>query len=121
MVRLPDEEAAFDNPSGPKVVPGNYQVRLTVDGQTQEQPLRVVMDPRSPATPEVLTQQMQLASEMFTETMEARRALAEIGAVQKQIAEDQRKQESQNPRLRSALEEAQSGLANILTKKNGDP
>ena len=38
------------NPSGPKVVPGTYQLRLTVDGRTQSQSLKVTMDPRSPAT-----------------------------------------------------------------------
>jgi len=32
-----DEEAEFRNPSGPKVIPGNYEVRLTVDGQSQKQ------------------------------------------------------------------------------------
>jgi len=115
------EEAAFNNPSGPKVVPGNYQVHLTVDGQTQDQPLQVVMDPRSSATPEVLTQQLQLGSEMFAETMEARRALAEINAVQKQISDHQRKLGDQSPGLKSSLEEAQSGLANILIRKDNDP
>jgi photosystem II stability/assembly factor-like uncharacterized protein len=33
-------------PQGPWVLPGEYTVRLTVDGQTQEQPLQVKMDPR---------------------------------------------------------------------------
>jgi hypothetical protein len=54
-----DEEAEYHNPSGPKIVPGIYQVRLTVDGKTQNQPLQVIMDPRSPAAPEVLAQQLQ--------------------------------------------------------------
>jgi hypothetical protein len=118
---IADEEAAFNNPSGPKVVPGTYQVRLTVDGQTQTQPLQVVMDPRSPATHEVLAQQLQLANQIFAETMEARRALAEINAIQKQISDDQRKLGDQSPALKSLLEEAQSGIANILNKKDNDP
>jgi len=33
-------------PQGPLVLPGNYEVRLTVDGQTFRQPLTVKMDPR---------------------------------------------------------------------------
>src|SRR5580698_10216205 len=73
-----DEDAAFQNPSGPKAVPGIYQVRLTIDGQFQSQPLEVAMDPRSAATPEVLLQQLQLGNQIFAETVEARRALAEI-------------------------------------------
>ena len=30
-----DEEAEYRNPSGPKAVPGAYEVRLTVDGKAQ--------------------------------------------------------------------------------------
>jgi len=116
-----DEEAEFRSPSGPKVVPGIYQVRLTVDGQVQSQPLHVAMDPRSSATPEVLLQQLQLANQMFAETMEARRALAEINSVLKRISDAQRGPEEQSPELKAALAEAQSGIAKILTNKNNDP
>ena len=86
-----DEDTDYHNPSGPKAVPGIYQVRLTVDGKTQNQSLKVVMDPRSPATPEVLAQQLQLGQRIFGETIEARRALAEIDSVQKQLADIQQK------------------------------
>jgi photosystem II stability/assembly factor-like uncharacterized protein len=116
-----DEEAAFNNPGGPKAVPGMYQVRLTVDGQTHEQPLQVVMDPRSSATPEVLRQQLQLGNQMFAETLEARRALAEINAVQKQILDNQHKLQDQSPAVKSLLEEAQSGLSKILTRRDNAP
>jgi len=68
-------------------VPGIYQVRLTVDGKAQDQPLKVVMDPRSPATAEVLAQQLRLGQQIFGETIAARRALAEIESVQKQLTE----------------------------------
>ena len=117
-----DEDAEMRNPSGPKAVPGIYQVRLTVDGKTQNQSLKVIMDPRSPATPEVLAQQLKLGQQMFGETIEARRALAEIGSVQKQLADIQQKvgQEkvaSQSAQLKSALAEAQSGISKILTNK----
>jgi hypothetical protein len=117
-----DEEAEYRNPSGPKAVPGIYQIRLTVDGKAQEQSLKVVMDPRSPATAEVLAQQLQLGQQIFGETVEARRALAEIDSVQKQLTEIQQKVgpqklAEQNPRLNAALAEAQSGLARILTNK----
>jgi photosystem II stability/assembly factor-like uncharacterized protein len=33
-------------PQGPLVLPGKYEVRMTVDGQTYRQPLEVKMDPR---------------------------------------------------------------------------
>jgi len=116
-----DEDAAFQNPSGPKAVPGIYQVRLTIDGQFQSQPLEVAMDPRSAATPEVLLQQLQLGNQIFAETVEARRALAEIASVQKQISELQPKLEEKNPELKSALAEIQSGMTKIITRKDSDP
>jgi photosystem II stability/assembly factor-like uncharacterized protein len=116
-----DEDAASRNPSGPKAVPGVYQVRLTIDGQFQSQPLEVAMDPRSAATPEVLLQQLQLGKQIFAETVEARRALAEIASVQKQISEVQPKLEEKNPELKSALAEIQSRMSEIITRKDSDP
>ena len=117
-----DEDADYHNPSGPKAVPGIYQIRLTVDGKTQDQSLQVVMDPRSPATSEVLAQQLQLGRRIFAETVEARRALAEIGSVQKQLADiqqklPQQKSEAQGAQLKLALSEAQSAIGKILTNK----
>jgi photosystem II stability/assembly factor-like uncharacterized protein len=112
-----DEDSEMRNPSGPKAVPGIYQIRLTVDGKAQNQSLKVVMDPRSPATPEVLAQQLKLGQQMFGETMEARRALGEIGSVQKQLAEVQQKLGAQSAQLKSALAEAESAINKILTNK----
>jgi photosystem II stability/assembly factor-like uncharacterized protein len=48
--------------NGPAVLPGNYTVKLTVGGETQTQPLRVVLDPRLAAdgiTTPVLTELLQ--------------------------------------------------------------
>ncbi len=115
--RVRTKTSEYRNPSGPKAVPGIYQVRLTVDGKTQDQSLKVIMDPRSPATPEVLAQQLQLGQQIFGETIEARRALAEIGSVQKQLADIQQKPGAQSAPLKSALAEAQSGIGKILTNK----
>jgi hypothetical protein len=112
-----DEEADLRNPSGPKVIPGTYQIRLVVDGQSQTQSLEVRMDPRSPATPEVLSEQFRMAKEMFDETVEARRALAEITAVQKQLTEAQQKAAAQSPEFKSDLTDAQSSINNILDSK----
>jgi len=119
---IEDEEDENRNPRGPKAVPGMYRVRLTVDGKTQDQPLEVIMDPRSSATPEILAQQLQLGQQIYGETIEARRALAEIGSVQKQLADIQEKLGQQKPgtqseRLKSALAEVQSGIGQILTNK----
>jgi len=119
---IEDEESENRDPKGPKVTPGMYQVRLTVEGKTQDQPLKVIMDPRSPATPEILAQQLQLGRQIYGETIEARRALAEIGSVQKQLADIQKKLGQQrlgtrSGQLRSALAEAGAGIGRILTNQ----
>lgn len=103
-------------------MPGNYEVRLTVDGKVQNQLLTVVMDPRSPATSQVLAQQLRLGRQIFNETMEARRTLAEIDSVQRQLAEIQKKVGEQKPEVRdasvvSALTDAQSLLSKMVINK----
>ena len=113
-----DDDSEYRTPNGPKSAPGNYRIRLTVDGKSQEQPLEVIMDPRSPATPDVLAHQFQLAQEIFGETLEARRALAEIGSAQKQLADTQQKSGERNENLKTALAAAQSELLEILTNTN---
>jgi hypothetical protein len=57
-------------PRGPLVLPGRYTVRLTVDGQRSEQPLRVTMDPRVTVAAEVLSAQLDFQ----------RRAIASMSA-----------------------------------------
>ena len=56
-----NEEAEFSGfGGGPQVLPGAYEARLTVDGKTYTQPLRVKLDPRSTATEAELTAQLDL-------------------------------------------------------------
>ncbi len=109
-----DEDSEYGNPSGPKTVPGTYQVRLTIDGKTQAQSLKIIMDPRSAATVETLAQQFQLGRQIFGETIEARRALAEINSVQKQLTDIQAKPEAQSAQVKSALAEARLAIGKIL-------
>jgi photosystem II stability/assembly factor-like uncharacterized protein len=112
-----DEESEYRNPSGPKAVPGMYQVRLTVNGETQNQPLQVIMDPRSPATPETLQKQLDLAQQIYAETLAARRVLVEIGSVQKKLTDALQKLGEQNPALKTALGDAQSEIEKVLANK----
>jgi photosystem II stability/assembly factor-like uncharacterized protein len=111
-----DEESEYRSPRGPKVVPGIYSARLTVDGKAQVQPLKVVMDPRSPATPEILRQQLQLGLQIFAETLEARRALAEIASLKKQLSDREQKLGENNSALKSALADARAEISKIEGK-----
>jgi hypothetical protein len=75
------------------------------------------MDPRSSATPEILQQRLDLAQQIYAETLEARRVLAEIGSVQKKLADSQQKLGDLLPAIKSALADAQTEIEKILTNK----
>ncbi len=49
-VQIPGAFYAGDPPRGPLVVPGTYQVKLTVRGKTQSAPLNIAIDPRIQST-----------------------------------------------------------------------
>jgi len=59
---------------GPFVVPGRYTVKLTANGQSYTQPLKVVMDPRSTATPAELTRQLDFSLMVVKEIARANQA-----------------------------------------------
>lgn len=72
------------NTSGPRAVPGSYQVKLTVDGKTLTESFEVKKDQRVPTTQEELQKQFDLLTKIrdkFTETSEA---ILQIRDVRKQ-------------------------------------
>jgi hypothetical protein len=71
----------------PRAVPGAYLVRLTIDGKTFSQPLKIVMDPRSSATARDLEEQLRLGLEIFAEAIRSRKVLSTIKSVQKQLTD----------------------------------
>jgi photosystem II stability/assembly factor-like uncharacterized protein len=75
------EDEGFGAPRGPRIVPGEYRVKLTVDDATLDAPLKVQMDPRSKATAAELVQQQNLGLEVFAKVRRSRQALAEIKVV----------------------------------------
>jgi photosystem II stability/assembly factor-like uncharacterized protein len=80
------DDGEGDIPRGPKAAPGTYTLELNVDGKPlAAQQLTVVMDPRSPTTQTDLQQEFKTSYKIFTFSLEARRALAEIGSVQEQL------------------------------------
>jgi photosystem II stability/assembly factor-like uncharacterized protein len=107
-------EDDFRTPRGPRAVPGNYQVKLTVDGKTLVQPLKIVMDPRSSAGPHDLEQQLQLGRQIFGEATGARQALSEIRSVQKQLSEAEQKLGDSHQELKTAVAQLQSEIGRIL-------
>jgi len=72
-------------PTSPWVMPGEYTVRLTVDGKASTQPLRVVMDPRVKTPAEGLAEQFRLSKQMYDGTVRAYAALDGLRSVREQI------------------------------------
>jgi len=105
----------YRSPRGPRAVPGAYQVRLTIDGKTLTQPLKIVMDPRSPATARDLEQQLQLGRQIFAEATSSRQTLAEMRSVQKQLSDLEPKLDSHHAQLKSAASQLQTEIRKILS------
>ncbi len=67
-------------PRGPWALPGAYTVRLTVDGRTLTQPLRLKMDPRVKTSPEDLRAQLDRSMEVARDMGRVRDALEGVKA-----------------------------------------
>jgi hypothetical protein len=72
--------------AGPKVLPGHYQVKLTVDGVSQTQPLEILPDPRGTATREELAKQFALHTEINALLSEVHDTVLDIRATRVKIA-----------------------------------
>lgn len=67
-------------PQGPLVLPDAYQVRLTVDGKSYTQPLKLNMDPRVLVPKSDMEAEFALASKLYRGLVQAGQALDEIAA-----------------------------------------
>jgi photosystem II stability/assembly factor-like uncharacterized protein len=67
-------------PQGPLVLPGAFQVKLTVDGATQTKPIEVALDPRIKTPPADLAKQFDLAMRIQKALIEAADAIRKGGS-----------------------------------------
>jgi hypothetical protein len=65
---------------GPKAVPGDYKVRLTVNGEAMEQPCKIIPDPRLPNTMEDYQKQFDFLMSVRDRVSEAHQAIIDIRA-----------------------------------------
>jgi hypothetical protein len=70
---------------GPLVLPGEYQIRLTVGGQIFSQPLRVELDPRVHVSIDDLIRQFQQEQEIFHSIRAAYHAYRQAREFQRQL------------------------------------
>jgi photosystem II stability/assembly factor-like uncharacterized protein len=70
---------------GPLVVPGTYQVRLTLDGKSQTQPFEVKKDPRVSTTPREFASQLALALQIRDKLTTINDDIIHIRDIRKQL------------------------------------
>ncbi|HEV8407901.1 MAG TPA: hypothetical protein VGQ34_08180, partial [Sphingomicrobium sp.] len=70
---------------GPRALPGNYQVRLTVDGKSETRPLVIAPDPSSTATADELRSQFELHRQINAELSAVDDAVLDIRATRTRL------------------------------------
>ena len=84
-VRFPGMILWSGETRGPRIVPGNYQVKLTVDGQTMTESFAVKSDPRLQTTAADYAKQLELALKIRDKLSETHNAIIQIRDVRKQV------------------------------------
>ena len=90
-------------PQGPSPLPGQYTVRLTVNGHTYNEPLTVKMDPRVKTTHEGLVEMFQLQSRLASLMSESTEEVTQAQSAHEQL-------EKLAPQASGALAEAISAF-----------
>lgn len=95
-----------NGPRGPLALPGQYTVKMTVGGQSQTQPLEIVVDPRVKSiNPADLQKQFALQMQVWGANAELHRAVNQIRELRAEIKGLQTRFEA-DPRLKPLLEQA---------------
>lgn len=98
--------------NGPMAAPGTYRVRLTVDGTTTTQPLRVVRDPRPAALTDAdIQEQFTLALRIRDRITDANEGVIRIRALREQV--NQRVEAARDAEVTRAAEALLTPLAEV--------
>ena len=98
---IPHDTPRF--PLGPTALPGNYSVRLTVDGKTSTAPLTIKMDPRVKTSAAGLQKKFQAETRMASIMTESAQALLQGGSIRAQLEKLKRTSATPRPRRPSKL------------------
>ncbi len=111
---------------GPMAVPGDYQVRVTANGQSETQPLTVMLDPREHVTVAQLQDQFKLALRIRDQVSEADDMVIKIRAINKEAKD--RADKAKDPTISSAgaslrdkLSTIEEEIYQIRNRANEDP
>ncbi len=108
-----DGMVLYSSPNvGPKAVPGTYQVRLKVNGESQTASFRVLKDPRLPNTEEDYRKQFDFLMQVRDEVSRANGAIVKIRTLKKDLAYLKEKAQAY-PELLGAVESFEARLSEI--------
>ncbi len=111
--------AMFGFGGGPWAVPGEYVVKLEVDGGTAQEPLMVKMDPRVKVSQEDLQKQFDLAQQILAKSAEVDAASRQAASVQEQLAAEASK--SKSGKTKKAIDAFEEKLEGVLGSPAGSP
>ncbi|MEQ8330727.1 MAG: hypothetical protein RH859_09720 [Longimicrobiales bacterium] len=114
---------------GPRVVPGRYQVRMTVDGESRTQDFEILMNPRAAASGVTLAdlqERFEFAAEIRDRVTDANEAVIRIRNIKAQV--DERLEASDNAELETLgmtvndrLGGVESEIYQVRNRSNQDP
>jgi hypothetical protein len=111
--------------SGPRVPPGKYTVRLTVEGKTQTQSFELKKDPRLATSPEDYAKQLSLSLQVRDKLSETNEAVIRIRGIRKQIDDytkrDSKKVADAAKALSQKLTEVEEALYQTKLRSSQDP
>jgi hypothetical protein len=104
-IQIPGAFYSDTGPKGPLALPGDYQVKLTVGGNSQTAPLHLAIDPRTKGAEAALEKQFALAVQVNDCISHLHQAVNEIREVRSQI-KDLHTRFGDDQRLKAALNSA---------------
>ena len=84
-VQVPGAFYAGNPPQGPRVLPGTYQVKLTVAGKSATQPLEIKLDPRIKVSQADLEKQLELGLKVRQRNTDLHNAVNQIHELRAQL------------------------------------
>jgi photosystem II stability/assembly factor-like uncharacterized protein len=112
--------------AGPAALPGSYEVRLTVDGVAQTQPLRIRKHPLRALSDADLKEQFDLGMRIRDKASEANQAVIQIRSLKQQIGERAGKSpdatlKASADRLTKSLSAIEEEIYQVRNQSNQDP
>lgn len=104
----------FGPPRGPRVLPGTYTVRLTVDGESREKPVEVALDPLIDTPPGDLERAFEASKKLWRMQSAVNDALRDADALHAQLTARRDSMKLLEQELPDEVEERWKGFEEAL-------